>query len=160
MPRRVLSVEPSGLLSKTFTFRAKDDGNVDVAVMVLHFFSPASIKILESHTEYQVHDESFSSHSWKLVEQTAEKKELISVRVHNLLEYRAVFDMGGESFKLYSPPIGSREWILRNSEQVDVGMVRSDSWSSNTYTVSFDQNVPVQLQVFCYWLVEYLRRQV
>lgn len=160
MTRRVLSVEPSGLLSRTFTFRTKDDDKVEVAVMTLHFFTPASIKIHQSHTDYQVQSEPFSSQSWKLVENTVEKKEFATVRIHKLHEYRAEFDMNGETFKLYNPPIKSREWTLRNSDDEDVGMLRNDSWFSSTYTVSFDDTIPIQLQIFCYWLVEYLRREV
>lgn len=94
------------------------------------------------------------------MENTAEKKELITARIYTLRQYRAVFNMSGETFKLYHrPPFRSREWILRNSEDEDLGMVRLDSWLSGVSTVSFNDNVPIQLQIFCFWFVTFVQRQ-
>lgn len=160
MTRRVLSAKPSSPLSGEYLLRTKDDDNIEVALVAMRTFRPDLIKIHQSPIDYQVHHESFFSKSWKLVENTAEKKELITARIYTLRQYRAVFSMSGETFKLYHrPPFRSREWILRNSEDEDLGMVRLDSWLSGVSTVSFNDNVPIQLQIFCFWFVTFVQRQ-
>lgn len=183
MPATVLSANPDSGFTYNATILSKDGTNSEVAKTQHRRIREEGTIILSNPPKTYKVTHSINSGIWHLVldDPHAEEDPIIIATKPKWYRNSITLEMGGEVYEFVRPSF-RRDYIVgrvpkneaadgvadnnkgkkKKSHELSgtqIGELRTDGSLKRSYTITFDDDVPVELPLFCYWLVSLLNKR-